>query len=131
MTAAFDDYVRKTVGNGLFNRDVSFAEQTGFYGDLPGGNPHDTLTVEPETLAEWNKDSAGRFDPAGKSRAEIKAMQTRLIEGGHPIKADGIWGPKSQAAYDDYMLKSEMDNELENAAKLNGIRGYASSEGGN
>ena len=38
---------------------------------------------------------ASNFDPAGATVDEIKAMQTKI--GATP---DGIWGPKSQAAFD-------------------------------
>lgn len=104
-------------------------------------------------------DDISAFDPNGKSKGELKAMQTKLRDGGYDIAVDGIWGPKSQTAFEDYVRKSlgygqfakdmtyaeqtglsdtipggdpksEMDRELDAAAKLNGVRGYASADGG-
>ena len=34
-------------------------------------------------------DDLANFDPTGKSRDELKAMQTKLREGGYPISVDG------------------------------------------
>jgi hypothetical protein len=47
------------------------------------------------------------FDATGKSEADIKAEQTRL-----GVAADGIWGPKSQAAFDAAAEKKN-DKEVE------------------
>lgn len=48
------------------------------------------------------------FNPATASKDEIKAMQSKL-----GVKADGIWGKKSQAAYDTAnAVTSVQDTEL-------------------
>lgn len=57
---------------------------------------------------ESNPYNSTAFDPRTASKAEIKAMQSKL-----GVKADGIWGKKSQAAYDAAnAVTSEQDNEL-------------------
>lgn len=63
---------------------------------------------------ESNPYNSTAFDPRTASKAEIKAMQSKL-----GVKADGVWGKRSQAAYDaanavapseEDILRSNMNN---------------------
>lgn len=43
--------------------------------------------------------------PSGVAKEDVKGIQSRLVGEGFNIKVDGIWGPKTQAAYDAFRLK--------------------------
>ena len=65
----------------------------------PDDEPDGLLHVE-----DLDRDELG-FDLQNADRAAIKQLQRQLRDGGYGIKIDGVWGPKTQAAYDDYNRK--------------------------
>ena len=38
----------------------------------------------------------------GRSKNEVASLQQKLVDAGYNIKVDGIWGPKTQLAYDTF-----------------------------
>ena len=55
------------------------------------------------------------FDPKGMSRDEVRKVQRTLNENGARLAEDGIWGPKSQRAMDEYRsaLESRPEEDAE------------------
>ncbi len=56
------------------------------------------------------------FDPKGMSRDEVRKVQRTLNENGAMLAEDGIWGPKSQRAMDEYRSALESRPEEGEAA---------------
>lgn len=84
---------------GLTLRERGETESEKMKGYTPDDEQDDRLHVE-----DLDRDELG-FDLQNADRAAIKQLQQQLREGGYDIKADGVWGPKTQAAYDDYNRK--------------------------
>lgn len=53
----------------------------------------------------------------GSRGEEVKALQRRLNASGANLKVDGVWGPKTQAAFEAYGTKTV--NTSSNASKMN------------
>lgn len=68
-------------------------------GYQPDGEDDGLLHIE-----DLDRDEVG-FDSKNADKAGVKQMQQQLRDGGYDIKVDGVWGPKSQAAYEDYNRK--------------------------
>lgn len=85
--------------DGLTLRERADAETERMKGYTPDDESDELLHVE-----DLDRDEVG-FDLQNADKAAIKRMQRQLRDGGYDIAVDGIWGTKSQAAYDDYNRK--------------------------
>lgn len=93
--------------DGLTLRERGDAESERMKGYTPDGESDGQLHVE-----DLDRDEVG-FDLQNATPKDIKKMQKQLSEGGYGIPVDGLWGPQSRAAYEDYNRKL-MGNKLYN-----------------
>lgn len=93
--------------DGLTLRERSEAESKKMQGYTPDDEPDSQLHVE-----DLDRDEVG-FDLQNATPEDIKKMQKQLRAGGYDIAVDGLWGPQSRAAYEDYNRKL-MGNKLYN-----------------
>lgn len=91
--------------DGLTLRERGDAESERMRGYTPDGESDGQLHVE-----DLDRDEVG-FDLQNATRNDIIKMQEQLKDGGYDISVDGLWGPQSRAAYDDYNRKL-MGNKL-------------------
>ena len=92
---------------GLTLHERGEAESEKMQGYTPDDEPDGQLHVE-----DLDRDEVG-FDLQNATAKDIKRMQKQLRDGGSGITVDGLWGPQSQAAYEDYNRKL-MGNKLYN-----------------
>lgn len=93
--------------DGLTLRERGDAESERMKGYTPDGESDGQLHVE-----DLDRDEVG-FDLQNATRQDIIKMQKQLRDGGYSVSVDGVWGPQSRAAYDDYNRKL-MGNKLYN-----------------
>ena len=93
--------------DGLTLRERGDAESERMKGYTPDGESDGLLHVE-----DLDRDEVG-FDLQNATPNDIKKMQKQLKDGGYGISVDGLWGPQSRAAYEDYNRKL-MGNKLYN-----------------
>ena len=91
--------------DGLTLRERGDAESERMKGYTPDGENDGLLHVE-----DLDRDEVG-FDLQNATPKDIKKMQKQLSDGGYGISIDGMWGPQSRAAYEDYNRKL-MGNKL-------------------
>lgn len=91
--------------DGLTLRERGDAESERMKGYTPDGESDGQLHVE-----DLERDEVG-FDLQNATRNDIIKMQKQLKDGGYDISVDGLWGPQSRAAYEDYNRKL-MGNKL-------------------
>lgn len=92
---------------GLTLRERGEAESEKMQGYTPDDEPDGQLHVE-----DLDRDEVG-FDLQNATTNDIKKMQKQLRDGGYGITVDGLWGPQSRTAYEDYNRKL-MGNKLYN-----------------
>ena len=67
---------------------------------------------------------SGYTTPSGISRRnDVRSVQQQLNAYGAGLKTDGIWGPKTQAAYNSYQQQSARQNQLNNI--MSGLQSYS------
>lgn len=93
--------------DGLTLRERGDAESERMKGYTPDGESDGFLHVE-----DLDRDEVG-FDLQNATRQDIIKMQNQLKDGGYNVSVDGLWGPQSSAAYEDYNRKL-MGNKLYN-----------------
>lgn len=93
--------------DGLTLRERGDAESERMKGYTPDGESDGQLHVE-----DLDRDEVG-FDLQNATRNDIIKMQKQLKDGGYNVSVDGLWGPQSRAAYEDYNRKL-MGNKLYN-----------------
>ena len=93
--------------DGLTLRERGDAESERMKGYTPDGESDGLLHVE-----DLDRDEVG-FDLQNATRQGIIKMQKQLKDGGYNVSVDGLWGPQSRAAYEDYNRKL-MGNKLYN-----------------
>lgn len=91
--------------DGLTLRERGEAESERMKGYTPDGESDGQLHVE-----DLDRDEVG-FDLQNATRNDIIKMQKQLKDGGYNVSVDGLWGPQSRAAYEDYNRKL-MGNKL-------------------
>lgn len=104
---ALGDFAQNTMGD-FFNRAGSLARQAAAKQDALAGN---NLGLGQGLLGK------------GNAGPEVKALQEQLRSQGFDIKADGIFGPKTEAALKDFQAK-----QAENGGKAIAVDGVAGPE---
>ena len=103
----FDEAVRQ------FNQQMGLASGGSSSGGSSGGSG-----------GSGSGSGSGDGSGGGGYDAETAAIQQQLKDAGYEIVVDGIWGPKTQEAYDDYKSKgntSPYDQILGTVATASGI----------
>ena len=104
---ALGDFAQNTMGD-FFNRAGSLARQAAAKQDALAGN---NLGLGTGLLGN------------GNAGPEVKALQEQLRSQGFDIKADGIFGPKTEAALKDFQAK-----QAENGGQAIAVDGVAGPE---
>lgn len=104
--------------DGLTLRERGDAESERMKGYTPDGESDGLLHVE-----DLDRDEVG-FDLQNATPKDIKRMQKQLRDGGYDIAVDGLWGPRSRAAYEDYNRKQVFAKALEDAYAQYRTRGH-------